>query len=62
MNGGVVLMELDYSFGIKQSNIWRHYSLQNVFILKTIKFLSIQWSILPPTKNKYPLFVETDTH
>jgi len=36
MNGGVVLLELDYSVAIKQSDIWHHYSLQNVLILKTI--------------------------
>jgi hypothetical protein len=54
MKGGVVLLELDYSVGIKQSDIWHHYSVQNVLILKTIlvPFYTVEYS--SPNKEQIP--------
>jgi hypothetical protein len=37
MNGGVVLLEMDYTIGIKHSYRWQHFILQNVLILKAVK-------------------------
>jgi hypothetical protein len=37
MNGGVVLPEMDYTIGIKNSYRGQHYILQNVLILKAVQ-------------------------
>jgi predicted RNA methylase len=37
MNGGVVLLELDYTIRIKHSYKWHQYVLQNVLILKAVQ-------------------------
>ena len=37
MNGGVVLLEMDYTTGIKHPYIGHNYVLQNVLILKAIQ-------------------------
>jgi hypothetical protein len=37
MKGGMVLLELDYSIGIKQSYRGRNYVLQNVLILMAVR-------------------------
>ena len=48
------MLELDYSVGIKQSDIWHHYSVQNVLILKTIlvPFYTVEYS--SPNKEQIP--------
>jgi hypothetical protein len=37
MKGGMVLLELDHSIGIKRSYRGRNYILQNVFILMAVR-------------------------
>jgi hypothetical protein len=37
MNGGLVLLEMDYTVGIKNSYRRQHYILQYVLILKTVQ-------------------------
>jgi hypothetical protein len=37
MNGGVVLLEKDYTIGMKHPYIGHHYILQNMLILKAIQ-------------------------
>jgi hypothetical protein len=37
MNGGVILLEMDYTTGIKHPYIGHNYVLQNVLILKAIQ-------------------------
>jgi len=46
MNGGVVLLEMDYTIGIKRSYKWQHCILQNVLIMKAVKttFYTIEHS------------------
>jgi hypothetical protein len=36
MNGGVVLLEMVYTIGIKHSYRGHHYILQNVLVLKAV--------------------------
>jgi hypothetical protein len=37
MNGGMVLLEIDYPIGLKQLYRGHHYILQNVLILKAVQ-------------------------
>jgi hypothetical protein len=37
MNGGVVLLQIDYIIGIKHPYRGHHYILQNVLILQTVQ-------------------------
>jgi hypothetical protein len=46
MNGGVVLLEMDYTIGLKHSYRGHHYILQNVLVLKAVQvtFYTIEHS------------------
>jgi hypothetical protein len=60
VNGGVVLLEMDYISRIKHSYRGQHYNLQNVLILKAVQitFYTMEHSSLfmgnpAPTENKH---------
>jgi len=67
MNGGVVLLEMDYALGKKHSYRGQHYILQNVLILKAVQvpFYTMEHSSLfmldqAPREDARPLRVQVN--
>jgi len=59
VNGGVVLLEMDYTIRIKHSYRGQHYNMQNVLILKAVQMTYTMEHPSPimgdpvPTENKH---------
>jgi len=59
LNGGVVLLEMDYTIVIKHSYRGRHYILQNVLVLKAVHVTYTMEHFSPfmgdpsPTENRH---------
>jgi hypothetical protein len=66
MNGGMILLEMDYTIGIKHSYTGQHYILQNVLALKAVQMTYMMEHSSPfmgdptPTEDKQPLCVQVD--
>jgi hypothetical protein len=54
MNGSVVLLEMDYTIGIKHSYRGQHYILQNALILKVVQMTYTMEHSSPSLGNPAP--------